>query len=159
VSGKVADELFDVLEPVLSPLGLDLVDVELGAGLARVVVDRRDGPLDLDAVAEATRVVSAVLDDHDPFPNGRYTLEVSSPGLERTLRTPRHFVHAIGEVAAVRTVPGTEGERRVQGRIESADENGFVLAGEGLAPDGLRYRYEDIERARTVFNWKKVTTS
>jgi ribosome maturation factor RimP len=99
------------------------------------------------------------LDDHDPFTGSRYTLEVSSPGLERPLRTPRHFVRAIGEVVAVRTVPGHEGERRVQGQIISADENGFVLSGEGLGPDGLRYRYEDIERARTVFEWKKVTTS
>ncbi len=148
----MADELFDVLAAAVAPLGLELVDVELRGKVARVVVDR-EGGIDLDAVAAATRAISPVLDDHDPFPDHKYSLEVSSPGVERTLRTPRHFTHAIGEVVSVRTYPGTEGERRIQGRLVSVDDAGMTLEGEGLPDGGRRIAFDEVERARTVFVW------
>ena len=66
------------------------------------------------------------LDVHDPIP-GQYTLEVSSPGLERPLRTPAHFLRAVGQQVAVRTHPGVEGERRVTGLLTSADDSGIVI--------------------------------
>ena len=90
---KWADELPDLLATTLAPLGFELVDLELRSGTVRVVVDRTDGA-DLETIAEATRAVSALLDTHDPMPGQRYTLEVSSPGIERPLRTPRHFIRA-----------------------------------------------------------------
>ena len=67
------------------------------------------GGVDLDAIATATRAVSVVLDAHDPFPGKRYTLEVSSPGVERKLRTPKHFERAVGEKVSVRTSAGGQG--------------------------------------------------
>jgi ribosome maturation factor RimP len=96
-------------------------------------------------VSEATRVVSAALDRHDPVP-GRYTLEVSSPGVERTLRTPDHFERFVGTTVNVKTHPDVEGERRVEGSLEAADDDGIVVAGRRIA-------YADVERARTVFVW------
>ena len=74
------------LRPLLSGLGLDLYDLELAGGTLSVTVTRPGG-VDLDALTEASRAVSAWLDANDPIP-GRYTLDVSSPGLERRLRTP-----------------------------------------------------------------------
>jgi ribosome maturation factor RimP len=148
----VTDELVELIARVLTPLGLDLVDVELHGAVIRVVVDRSGGA-DLDTIAEATGSVSAVLDAHDPFPGRRYTLEVSSPGVERRLRTLRHFAAALGEVVSVRTVPGTEGERRVQGVLAQTDDDGIVVEGPEV-PDGRRrIPYAQIERARTVFAW------
>ena len=131
---QVDDELSDLLASTVAPLGLELVDLERRSTSVRVVVDRVGG-VDLEAIAAATRAVSAVLDAHDPFPGQRYTLEVSSPGVERRLRTPQHFERAVGETVSVRTVAGGKGERRVTGRLTSADAHGFVLEGEDL-PDG-----------------------
>ena len=146
------DELERLLGSTVASLGLDLVDVERRAASVRVVVDRPGG-VDLDAIAEATRAVSAVLDGHDPFPGHRYTLEVSSPGVERPLRTPAQFARAVGETVTVRTVAGGEGERRVTGRLTAADDEGVVLHGEDVAGGERRIAYDEIERARTVFTW------
>ncbi len=142
------DDLTDALSPVLADLGLDLVDVETTAGVIRVTIDR-DGGIDLDALAAANKAVSAELDQLDPMP-GRYTLEVSSPGVERRLRTPDHFARAVGETVTVRTQPGATDVRRLQGVLAAADGDGLVLeTGDGP----VRIAYEQVERARTVFEW------
>jgi ribosome maturation factor RimP len=148
----VDDELSDLLASTVAPLGLELVDLERRATSLRVVVERAGG-VDLEAIAAATRAVSAVLDAHDPFPEQRYTLEVSSPGVERPLRTPSHFERAVGEKVSVRTVAGGQGERRVTGLLASADADGFVLEAQDLPGGERRFSYDDIERARTVFEW------
>ena len=87
-------DLFAALRPVVTAADLELVDVELRSGVLLVTVDRPGG-VDLQALTDANRVVSEVLDELDPIP-GRYSLEVSSPGVERTLRTPDHFAKAGG---------------------------------------------------------------
>jgi ribosome maturation factor RimP len=131
---------------------MELVDLEMRSGTVRVVVDRAEGA-DLEAIAGATRAVSAVLDTHDPMPGQHYTLEVSSPGVERRLRTPEHFIRAVGETVTIRTASGSQGERRVTGRVASADPDGFVLEGDELPDGGRRFSYPEVERARTVFEW------
>jgi ribosome maturation factor RimP len=145
------DTLTTALAPILEARGLDLVDVELHGAQLTVFVDRVGG-INLDELGDATREVSAALDDIDPIP-GRYTLSVSSPGLERRLRTPAHFARALGETVTVRIDAGTAEVRRVTGTLERADETGCTLAGAEV-PDGeLRIAYDRIERARTVFEW------
>lgn len=145
---RQASELENVLSPVVRALGLDLFDVELASGMVRVTVTRQGG-VDLDALAAANKAVSAALDELDPFP-GRYTLEVSSPGLERKLRTPAHFAGAVGETVTVRLVAGSPEPRRVQGRLTAADADGFEVEDEA----GPRHvAYDQVERARTVFEW------
>ena len=116
-----------------------------------VFVDR-EGGINLDELGEATRDVSAALDDIDPIP-GRYTLSVSSPGLERRLRTPEHFARALGETVTVRIHAGTADVRRVTGTLQSADETGCTLVGPEVPEGELRVAYDQIERARTVFEW------
>jgi len=100
-----------------------------------------------------------VLDAHDPLPGQRYTLEVSSPGVERKLRTPSHFARAVGETVSVRTVAGAKGERRVTGRLQCADADGFVLEAEDLPGGERRLSYDEIERARTIFEWGSKSPS
>ena len=146
-----ADALCGELSPVVGALGLELVDVEVAASTVRVTVDR-DGGIDLDALASANRAVSSALDRLDPLP-GRYTLEVSSPGLERRLRTPRHFVRALGETVTLRLVAGAGPSRRLRGRLAGADDDGVVVEGPEVPGGTASLAYEQIERARTEFEW------
>ena len=134
-----------LIEPVLASLGVELDDLELASGVVRLTVDRPGG-VDLDTISDLTYRVSAILDDHDPFPGRSYALEVSSPGLERRLRTPAHFRKAVGTAVSVRTVAGTPGDRRAQGQLEAADDDGIDIG-------GRRITYAEIDRAHTVFEW------
>ncbi len=147
----VAEMLYDELSPIVGALGLELVDVELTGATVRVTVDR-DGGVDLDGLADANRVVSGALDRLDPIP-GRYTLEVSSPGLERRLRRPAHFTRALGETVSVWLLPGTPPARRLQGRLADADELGVRVEGPDVPGGSAHVAYDTIERARTVFEW------
>ena len=142
---SVTDRVHDVVATPLATSGLELVDVEHTGAILRVTVDRPGG-VDLDTISDATRLVSDALDRADVVP-GRYVLEVSSPGVERPLRTPDHFRRFVGTTVAVRTRPGTNGDRRIEGELEAADDEGVVVAGRRLA-------YDEIERARTVFVWE-----
>jgi ribosome maturation factor RimP len=145
------NDLADALSPLLESRGLDLVDVVFRGSELEVFVDR-EGGVDLEALSDATRAVSAALDEIDPIP-WRYTLTVSSPGLERRLRTPAHFARAIGEAVTLRVHGGTDDVRRVTGTLEAADETGCTLVGPELPEGSLRVTYDEIERARTVFAW------
>lgn len=147
----MAEELFPLLEPVLAASSLELIDVEVRSGVVLVTVDR-EGGVDLEALTQANRAVSSILDEHDPIP-GHYTLEVSSPGVERTLRTPAHFARAVGEKVTVKTRPQVPGDRRLTGTLVASDDDGLVLRIEDDPAGDRRLGYSDIDRARTVFEW------
>jgi ribosome maturation factor RimP len=144
-----AEKVRELVEPVVTAKGLDLFDVEHAGPTLRVLVDRPGG-VHLDLLAELTRVISALLDEHDPMP-GRYTLEVSSPGLERTLRRPEHFRWAEGQKVTVKTTAEVEGDRRVQGVVAAADDDAVEIAVDG--GERRRLAYHEIDKARTVFEW------
>jgi ribosome maturation factor RimP len=151
-----ADRLRELVVPLLDERGLRLYDLELAGGVVRVLVDR-DGGADIDAISELTRAISRALDEADPIA-GSYTLEVSTPGLERPLRTPEHFAGAVGTEVRIKTIPGTEGDRRVDGVVASADAEGVTIRTHaGDEPQDRRLRYAEIERARTVFEWGPAT--
>ena len=152
-SDDVSERVRALVAPPLEAAGMELFDVEVvGSGgntVLRVTVDRSGG-VDLDAISDATGVVSRVLDaDPDVVP-GRYLLEVSSPGIERPLRRHEHFQRAVGSTVSVKVRPGaiadTGGDRRVDGVLEAADESGITVAGRAIP-------YPDIEKARTRFVW------
>ena len=144
-----AERVRELVEPVLATSDLELVDVEIARGLVRLSLDRPGG-IDLEAISAISPAISAALDAGDPLPE-RYHLEVSSPGLERPLRTPEQFQRFVGSKVSVRTLPGVDGERRVTGTLRTADEEGVVVAPDVGEP--RRVRYADVERARTVFEW------
>jgi ribosome maturation factor RimP len=150
------DTIVRSLAPAVAELGLDLYDVELsGSGRARIlrVMVDRDGGVDLDAIADATQAVSPLLDTPplDSVIAGPYALEVSSPGLERPLRTSAHFARAVGETVSVKLRPGDHGARRVRGVVTAADDSGFELALDDGATE--RIAHGDVTQARTVFEW------
>jgi ribosome maturation factor RimP len=138
------DRVRSVVEQPLSEAGFEVVGVERKGPVLAVTVDRPEG-VDIDAVTEATRLVNSLLDANDLL-GAQTTLEVSSPGIERPLRTPAHFRRFVGTEVAVKLRPGTEGERRLTGALEAADDEGVMVAGRRLA-------YADIDKARTVFVW------
>ena len=141
---NVTTRVRELVEPPLAADGFEVVDVVFQGAQLRVTVDRPEG-VDLEAVSQATKLVSGLLDTADAVP-GTYSLEVSSPGIERPLRTPEHFRRFVGHEIVGRTHPGSAGDRRFEGLLESADDDGVVVAGRRLA-------YADIERARTRFVW------
>ena len=141
--------------PVVAAAGLDLYDVELtGSGRAavlRVLVSCPAG-IDLDRVATVAEQVSPVL-DHDAVAGAlpeRYALEVSSPGLERPLRTPAHFRGAVGETVSLKRRAGDVNER-VRGVVRAADDSVVTLESEGGELSTVAYG--DVLSARTVFEW------
>ena len=146
---STAAEISAVVEPVVTAHGLELFDVVHAGTVVRVLVDR-EGGVDLDTLSEVTAAVSSALDEVDPV-NGRYTLEVSSPGLERPLRRPDHFARSVGERVTVKVRSGVDGDRRLDGVLAAADDDGIALQ----LDDGeeRRIRYEEIDKARTVFEW------
>ena len=148
-----------LLEPVLFDAHFELVDTVLTGGVLQVLVEftathprltdpALGGRIDLEGVSAATRIVDEVLEANDPI-SEPYTLEVSSPGLERPLRKPAHYQRFLGSTISVKTNPGVPGERRIEGRLDRAD-----LTDEGsIDVDGRIIPYADIERARSVFVW------
>src|SRR6185312_1356964 len=119
----------------------------------RVLVDRPGG-IDLDGIAAATESISPALDRPplDSLIPGPYALEVSSPGLERPLRTRAHFGDAVGETVSVKTRAGDAGPaRRVRGVLSGAGESGFDLTLDDGGTEHLDY--DDVAQARTVFEW------
>lgn len=153
----VIERVRDKVEPIASDLQLDLYDVELRGGTLRVVVDTPPGSdegVNLDKLALITRLVSREFDHDDPMP-GSYTLEVSSPGVERALRTPAHFQREIGKEIAIRLSNVESDERRLQGILVAADDTTATLridAGDD-EPTEQVVELDQIDRARTVFEW------
>ena len=143
------DTVRAVAEPVCAAEGVELVDVELESGILRVTVDK-EGGLPVGALTTVTRQINRLLDEDDPIP-GRYTLEVSSPGLERKLRTPAHFRRAVGETISLRTSTRAEGgPQRFEAALTAADDDGVTVVRAG-ADEPVVLRYDQIDKARTVF--------
>ncbi len=142
-----------IAEPLAAAEDASVYDVTFNGGTLAVSISRRDG-IDLDTLADISREIEARLDADDLI-GGSYTLEVSSPGLERKLRTPSHFAGAVGESVTMRTRPGTEGERRIRGTVvESDDTTVTVELDEPVEGQTTRtVALDDIERARTTFDW------
>jgi len=141
-----------LVRPVVESAGLELWEVtfrkEAGRTVLRVTVDR-DGGIDVDTISEMSERLSRRLDLED-FGRGRYQLEVSSPGLERPLRQPRHFQRSLGEQVKVKTVEPVAGSKIHVGALVSADAEAIVIATDG---GELRVPYPNVASARTVFEW------
>ncbi len=141
-----SERIAELVGPVLSESGHVLYDVEVAGATVRILVEGAS----LEDLEHISRSSSTLLDEVIADEE-RWYLEVSSPGLERPLRQPRHFEGAVGSLVKIKTAPGTEGDRRVEGLLETTDPTGITIAGRHLA-------YDQIERARTVFEWGASAT-
>lgn len=146
MTANVPERIRELVEPIVHDLGLELYDLEHNGSTLAVTVDRPSGGVDLEAITSVTRALSRALDDADPI-SGRYQLEVSSPGLERVLRTPAHFAGAVGSIISVKTIASYDGPRRVTGTLLEVGGDDTIVV------DDVELSYDDIEKARTVFEW------
>jgi len=148
-----ATDIWSLAEPYLAAEHLELDDLEVtGAGKGRrvrVVVDGQG--LDVDRLAEVSRGLSRLL-DHETDLDGSYQLEVSSPGLERKLRRPGHYVKSVGREVKAKVKLG-ERNATLMGTIAGADETEFTM---DLGDETLTVPYDAVLKASTVFRWEKA---
>ncbi len=145
------DRLIARFEPVLNGLGFELVEVEFvpgpGGGILRVYIDlpaQAARGVDVEDCASASHVLSDLLDADDPFP-GRYSLEVSSPGTDRVLRTPAHFARFVDNRVKVELLAPRDGRKRYTGMLRRADADGIEMDVDNFS---VSIRLAEISRAR-----------
>jgi ribosome maturation factor RimP len=123
------EKLIALIEPVLAQLGYELVELEYAAGrtsaVVRIFIDQPAG-ISVDDCERVSRDVAALLDVDDPIPTA-YTLEVSSPGFDRVLRTPAHFARFVGERVFVELRVPRAGRRRYTGTLVATDDSGITV--------------------------------
>ena len=152
----VAERVWKIAEPLVTDEGMEMVDVEFhreshGAVL-RLYLDR-EGGVSLEDLTRVSRQVGDLLDVHNAVP-GKYTLEVSSPGINRRLRRPEHFQRYLGQQVRVRTQAPLDGRRVFLGPLTAVDADGITVLQDGV-PCIIRFaeiaqaNYEpELERPR-----------
>jgi ribosome maturation factor RimP len=146
-----AEIIHKLIEPVVLALGLQLWGIEyLGQGrhsLLRIYLDKQNG-INIDDCAEASRQISSLLDVEDPIAS-EYTLEVSSPGLDRILFTLLQFQEYIGSQVKVRLTESLAGRRNYSGLIKQIKDGEIVLSD---GSNEVVFPYELVEKANIVID-------
>lgn len=144
---SVREDLNRLIRPAVEAMGFEFVGLEYLSNpknrLVRIYIDRQPEGIDVEDCADVSNEVSALLDVEDPV-SGQYSLEVSSPGVERPLFEPEHFRRFVGETAVVHLHAPLEGRRKLVGPIVEVDEAGVTID-----VDGARFEapFGDIRRA------------
>ena len=129
MTATLRERLIVLIEPLLGRLGYELVELEYAAGrssaVVRLFIDRPEG-IRVEDCERVSREVAALLDVEDPIPTA-YTLEVSSPGFDRVLRTPAHFARFVGERVFVELRVPRAGRRRYTGTLLAASDRALRL--------------------------------
>lgn len=140
--------LVDALEEKAAEQGIEIVTVEIvGAKKAptiRVYIDTPEG-VSFDALSSSQVWINEIMDEIDPFP-GAYTLEVSSPGIDRPLRTPEHFKRVIGETIVVQTLKPVEGRSKWTGTLAGLENEDVLIDVDGVS---TKLDLSNIKRAHT----------
>lgn len=130
--------------------GLQFYDTEIanenGKNIYRVYITCKEG-VTLDDCAKITNIISPLFDLNPPI-RGEYFLEVSSPGIERKLKKPQHFLSSIGEMVEVRLI-NTD---RIIGKLIEASTTSLTIQEDDN--ETIRLNYDDIEKAKTYVSWK-----
>lgn len=143
--------LEDLLNPVVEKLGYELVRVmTIGAKnpTLQVMIDRLDGKdITVDDCATVSRALSDVLDEKDPIEN-QYSLEVSSPGIDRPLTKLQHFVRFVGYEAKIETIQPVENRKRFKGKILVVDDSQNI----SFDMDGVQYliAFDNVAKAKIL---------
>ena len=143
------ERLIALIEPLVGRLGYELVELEQtsgrGSAVVRLFIDGPEG-VGLTDCERVSREVSALLDVEDPIPTA-YTLEVSSPGSDRVLRTRAHFARFVGSRVHVELCAPRDGRRRYTGKLLSAEEAGIALEVDGQR---VPVSFAEIGKARLI---------
>ena len=153
VESGPARRVAEVIEPTLQSMGLRLVRVKFSGRSLQIMAERPDGTMTIDDCAALSRAISPVLDVEDPIP-GSYTLEVSSPGIDRPLVRLEDFARWAGHIAKVELKAPMDGRRRFRGAIAATSGNAVRLrlppeANAGEATD-VELAFDDISDAKLV---------
>jgi len=145
------DRLIARFEPVLQALGFELVEVEFvpgpGGGTLRIYIDKppdAEKGIDVEDCGDASHVLSELLDADDPLP-GRYSLEVSSPGTDRVLRTPEHFARFVDSRVKVELLAPRDGRKRYTGVLRRTDGESIEMDVDNFS---VSIKLAEISRAR-----------
>ena len=140
--------LLSALEPRAASEGVEIVTLEIvgskKAPTIRVYIDAADG-ISFDELARTQAWVGDVMDELDPFP-GAYMLEMSSPGIDRPLRTPEHFARFAGETVPVKTTGPIDGRSSFTGELLGFEDGCVMVAADGAGT--FRIPYDNIKKAR-----------
>jgi ribosome maturation factor RimP len=152
-SRPVVDRISEVVSPILWALGLELVDVVcVGQGarsVVRVYIDKPGG-VTVDDCGRAHLAIGPALDVADPFPHP-YTLEVSSPGLDRAFKRIQDYRRALGEPVSVKLRQAIDGQWRVVGVLKDVNEEGITIAMNDPRPERtLILEFDSIAEAKRV---------
>lgn len=130
---KPIEEVQNALQPIADDMQIEIVEVEFKQGRepALTVYIDIDGGVDLDTCEKFHRAIDPVLDELDPTYGGAYTLNVSSPGLDRPLKTARDFDKCIGEKVEIKLFAPQKGKKFFEAILQGYDENCVVLAENG----------------------------
>jgi ribosome maturation factor RimP len=146
----IESKVFSVAEPLLEAEGLELLDVEFikehGDWVLRLYIDKPGAAVGIDECTQASRVVDPALDVEDVVPH-EYSLEVSSPGLNRPLRKPAHFLKAVGQQVRLKTF-GPLGEpprKNFLGALSHVSESGVTVSVDGSGDFVIAFK--DIAKA------------
>lgn len=147
MQSSIVEQVWKIAEPVVMHHGLEIVDIEYRreshATVLRFFLGREDDGVTLDELAPMSRYLGDVLDVHDVVP-AAYVLEVSSPGINRRLRQPKHFRRYIGKRVRIRTVTPQANRRNFLGALEAVEEGGVVVGADG---DKQFIPFDNIARA------------
>ena len=129
MAGKVETKVLEIAEPIARDLGLSIWDIEFvkeGADhYLRIYIDK-EGGVGINDCVDMSHAIDGPLDDADPI-DVSYTLEVSSPGAERSLKTDAHFMAYIGEKVMVKLIRPVDGEREFRGILKGYDKGQVVF--------------------------------
>lgn len=148
--GRVPDTLQKLIEPIVVSMGYDFVGLEVHSqprgSLLRVYIDSGEG-ITADDCQKVSHQISGILEVEDPI-NGRYTLEISSPGLDRPLFTEEHFKHFAGNEVRIRLGSPVEGRRKFTGTLQGVDDDHQVII--QIEEQEFHLQLANIEQARLV---------
>jgi len=156
-----SDQLRELLAPICIDAGYELVEVELkqsqGGAVLRIFIDyppAAEKTISFDECTSLSREVSAILDVEDPI-SSRYELEVSSPGVDRPLRSPEHFRRYVGSEVKMLLLNGLEGRRKFTGILVSVSDDDTTVT---IDVDDTHFELPlaDLSSARLVPDWSAL---
>ncbi len=150
----IVSQIEEIAQRVAAPEGMEIVEVEVKGGgsqrLIRISIDKPEGVTHGDCEL-VSHQVGTILDVEDIVPGGRYTLEVSSPGLERKLLKPQDYQRFQGKKARITLRDAREGRRNWEGTLAGFDDGNVAL--ETAPGTTMRFPFEQVQKANLKFEW------
>lgn len=151
-TGNIESKVEKLLEEIITNLGYELYDVKYEKEgkdyYLRIIIDKPEG-IDINDCETVNNAINDILDEAD-YIKEQYFLEVSSPGLERTLRKEKHFQKQIGNEISVKLYKAIDKQKEIIGTLEEYNENEITIK---VNSETIKIDLKNIAIAKTIFNW------